>query len=438
MSVFSRKGKKRAQPAVEQGSPGFPIELWIDILREAQYDDLVPSYGWLKKYALVCRAWRPHAQQLLFQRVALNRGASHCKAFLRAIASIQDKKHADMLTGSIQTLSMSLDHQEIYADIIEMCTNLKELRMCLYHASFRPNVLARLARVAQSIKMLHVRAYTYSVLFQTLPLFPAVEILDIDCSPAEDALPVLSFPAPAWRLRELRYTNFRRGTHVVVDWALSGAAAGSCETLEALQVQCPSFSPTSLPELGATHVRSLFVSRVTEEDDLSPLCQLQEVWMTHPRYPPPAFSPLPPSIRHITLDALEGVDYDEILADLHEFYERTGGNLASLTYHRQCIDREDPLDDIRALYEFCEEHDVEFRLVQPPYGSYPGERIPLSMQISVPRVTPLSSRRESKMEVEALLQTWYKKRSAARRFVTKAKRALNTATMIHPAALAKP
>ncbi|TFK79767.1 hypothetical protein K466DRAFT_656798 [Polyporus arcularius HHB13444] len=439
MSVFSMKGKKRAQDVVGQGSPGFPIELWIDILREAQYDDLVPCYAWLKKYALVCRAWRPHAQRLLFHRVALNHGASHCKAFLKSMSSIQDREHAALLTGSIQTLSMSLDHQEIYADIIELCSNLKELRMCLYHASFRPNVLARIARVAPSIKMLRVRAYNYSVLFQTLPLFHAVEILDVDCSPAEDAFPALSFPTPAWQLRELRYTNFRRGTHVFVDWALSGAAAGSSETLEALQIHCPSFSPSTLPELGATRVRSLFVPRVTAEDDLSLLTQLEEVWMTHPRHPPPAFAPLPPSIRYITLDALgDNDDYDNILSDLQACYERTGGRLEVITYHRQCIDREDPLDDVRALYEFCEDHGVEFRLIKPPYGSFAGERIPLSMQVTVPRATPLSSCRESALEVESLLQTWYKKRSPARRFVTKAKRAFNNVTMIHPAALAKP
>ncbi|KAI0699155.1 hypothetical protein C8T65DRAFT_697722 [Cerioporus squamosus] len=373
MSVFSRKGKKRAPPVVGQGSPGFPIELWIDILREAQYDDLVPCYGWLKKYALVCRAWRPHAQSLLFHRVALNHGASHCKAFLKSMSSIRDREHAALLVEAIHTLSMSLDHQEIYADIIEMCSNLKELRMCLYHASFRSNVLARIARVAPSIKLLRIRAYNYSVLFQTLPYFYAVEILDVDCSPAEDAFPVLSFPTPAWRLRELRYTNFRRGTHVFVDWALSGAAAGSCETLEALQVYCPSFSPSTLPELGVARVRSLFVPRVTAEDDISPLTQLEEIWMTHPRHPPPAFSPLPSSIRYITLDALDGVDYNDILSDLHACYERTGGSLVAITYHRQCIDREDPLDDVRALYEFCEDHGVEFRLIRPPYGAYAGE-----------------------------------------------------------------
>ncbi len=60
------------------------------------------------------------------------------------------------------------------------------------------------------------------------------------------------------------------------------------------------------------------------------------------------------------------------------------------------------------------------------------------MQIAVPRATPLSAQRDSKLEVESLLQTWYKKRSPARRFVTKAKKAFNDATILHPAALAKP
>lgn len=289
------------------------------------------------------------------------------------MASIRDAEHAAMLQASIHILSMTLDHQEMYADILEMCPNLRELRMTLYHAAFRPHVLSRIAGVATSIKMLHVRTYHYTVLFQLLPLFHAVEVLDVDCTPAPDVFPDLTFPAPAWRLRDLRYINLRRDTHPFTEWALSGMAAGTSETLEALQVECPTFSPSSLRALGLTGLRSLSLPRVTDDDNLFPLTHLEEIYITSSRKPRPTFRQLPSGIRHIILNAIDGADRDAIVSDLRAYHERTGAGLAIITYHREVKDMEVQLDDIRALYEFCEECGVEFRLVNPPYGFYMGE-----------------------------------------------------------------
>ena len=35
-----------------------PVELCLLVIDEAQYDDLLPRYKWLKSYSLVCRAWK--------------------------------------------------------------------------------------------------------------------------------------------------------------------------------------------------------------------------------------------------------------------------------------------------------------------------------------------------------------------------------------------
>ncbi len=415
--------------------PRLPIELWIDILRDAQYDDLMPSYKSLKGYALVCRAWRPHAQRLLFTRVALPQGANHCRVFLRSIASTVDAEHATMLTASIHTLSMTLDHQEIYADVVEMCPNVRELRLTLYHAAFRPHILSRISRVAPSIKLLYVQPHYYSVLLQLLPLFHAVEVLDVDCSiPMQDLFPDLTARvAPQWRLRELRYTNHRWETHAFVKWALSGVAAGSLKTLEALQVECPTFFASSVCALGLPRLRSLCVDQVTEDDDFSSLKQLEEVRITLPRQPPPSFDRLPPGVKHIGLNAIDGAEREAVLSDLRAYHERAGGNLATITYQREVQDSEGSFDDIRALYQFCEEHAIQFRLITPSYGHYTGEvsvwrshlpdlvltvspfssqGMPLSLNITIPRAMPLSLRRNSLPSVKTLLQMREKKKSA--------------------------
>ena len=359
----------RTPAVVAQAKPmGLPIELWIDILGRAQYDDGVARYKWIKRYALVCRAWRCHAQRFLFRHVAL-RGSIHCKTFVNGLQSIADREHLETLTSSVETLSVAMDHQDVYAEAIAFCSNLQELDVCLYHASFRPAVLEKF-RPLPGLRVLRVRAHHYTALFQLLSRFPDIEYLEVNCSGAQDPFPDLSQPAPPWRLRELRYANFRRGTHGFVEWAVSGRASGTRDTLEVLHVQSLSFDPSSAVALGLTRLRSFHVPCVTDGDDLSSLAELREIGMTHPRHPPPAFLPLPPGIRHISLHHLEKGDVEDVLAALEEYYDESDKELRVVTYHRSCEDKDDLLEDLRMLHDFFEARDIEFRLMDPPYGYY--------------------------------------------------------------------
>ncbi|KAI0640037.1 hypothetical protein C8Q77DRAFT_1225932 [Trametes polyzona] len=438
-----RKGKLTArqqalQPAMAAVSI-LPVEIWILILREAQYDDLLPRYRWLRRYSLVCKAWSPHAQQLLYGHVAL-RGSGHCKAFKRAIAAAEthDPAHADTLRRSVRTVSMVMDHQEIYAGVIELCPALRELHVCMYHASFRPDALARLAQLPRTIRALRVRAYHYTALFQLLALFPHVEFLEVDASSVRGAFPdPPPCPPPAWRLRELRYANLRRATHPFVEWALSGPGAGSRETLEALRVQCPTFSAGVLPGLGLVRLTSLAVPRVMAGDDLAVLGHVEEVWMTAPRYPSPTFLPLPMGLRHLALHPLGEADYGTIGSDLAAYYENSERKLEVLTYHRRVYEEDDGVDDIQMLHEFCSERGVEFRLMDPMYGYYAGERVPFEPVTECPRWMPLSTRRSSGQDrLEAILAMPRKKATLSRKIARTAKKAFGST--IHPAALARP
>ncbi|KAI1785063.1 hypothetical protein LXA43DRAFT_1039804 [Ganoderma leucocontextum] len=429
-----RRSVAQASAVGAQAKPvGLPIELWIDILRKAQYDDGIARYKWIKRYALVCRAWRCHAQQLLFRHVAL-RGSIHCKTFVNGLRSITIGGHADILTSSVETLSIAMDHQDIYADAIGLCSNLQELDVCLYHASFRPTILEKL-RPLSGLRVLRVRAHHYTALFQLLARFPDIEYLEVNCSGAQDPFPDLSHPAPSWRLRELRYANFRRGTHGFVEWAVSGRASGTRETLEVLHVQSLSFDPSSVPALGLTRLRSLSVPCVTDGDDLSQLTHLQEIGMTHPRHPPPAFLPLPPGIRHISLHHLEKGDVEDVLAALEEYYDESDKELRVVTYHRSCEDKDDLLEDLRMLHDFFEARDIEFRLMDPPYGYYACERVPFEPVLTFPRPAPLSSRRQADMET--LLQRAPPRQTMGRKFVRSMKRALASSSALPPLALAK-
>ena len=366
--VYHSRNNVGASTASQAKPMGLPIELWIDILCEAQYNDGIARYKWIKRYALVCRAWRLHAQQLLFAHVIL-RTASRCKTFVGGLRSITDEEHAERLKRSIRTLSMTVDHQDIYAEAISLCSNLWELNVCLYHASFRPGVLTKLSPPA-TLRALSVRAHHYTALFQLLVHFPDIEFLEVNCNSAQDPFPDSTSPAPPWRLRELRYTNLRRGTQGFVEWAVSGRAAGSKETLEVLHVQSASFDPSSVSALGLTRLRSLIVPCVTDGDDLSQLIQLQEIGMTCPRHPPPAFLPLPPGIQHISMHHLEKGDVEDVLVSLSEYLGESDRELRVVTYHRSCQEPEDLVEDVRALYDYCKERDIEFRLMDPHYGYY--------------------------------------------------------------------
>ena len=151
-----------AQPAEQGYSCRLPLELILPILDEAQYDDLIPRNKWLRNYSLVCRAWSVHAQRLLYTCVALLKSADHCNRLIKCMNLVEsrDLERAALFKNSIRTLGMSVDHQDIYVDVVKLCPNLQELHLILYHASFRPEVLDGLAAAGLQISALRVKAYT--------------------------------------------------------------------------------------------------------------------------------------------------------------------------------------------------------------------------------------------------------------------------------------
>ena len=354
-----------------------PLDLFFIILEEAQYEDLLPRYKWLKNYSLVCRAWRPRAQQLLFRQVTLNGGSDHCKTFQRAIASAEarDPEHALLLKSAVRTLSMVLDHQEIYADVAAHCPHLRELHVALYHGVFRPAVLRGLAPSLARLRALRVRTYRYATLFQLLALCPALDALEVDCAAVHDpALALPPAPAPPWPLRELRYTNLRRGTHTFVAWALAHAPG----ELEALRVACPSFEADALPALGVTPgLRAFALPRMRRAADLAPLVCLTELALTDAPGSAAALAALPAGIAHLTLDAMRLGECAPVVAALaiacNRAAEGEGKGLRALTYNRRRADRVGGRADVEMLWAFCEERGIEFRLMDPPYGYHPGE-----------------------------------------------------------------
>ncbi|TFK88820.1 hypothetical protein K466DRAFT_546480 [Polyporus arcularius HHB13444] len=417
-----------------------PIELIFAILEEAQYDDLVPKYKWIKNYALVCSAWSSYAQQLLYTSVAIHKGADQCKAFINALAAARnrDVEHAMALGASVRMLSMSLDHQDIYADVLDLCPNLRELHLVLYHACFRPEVLKRFAH-APPVRAMRVRTYHYMPLFQLLRAFVHLQFLEVDCSSVRDVtLELPPSPPPAWGLIELRYHSLRRATHIFVNWALSGTARS---TIEVLRVTCPSFTVTELTNMGiAANLKSIVLHHLWETDDLSTFKSLRELALLYPcvpTAPSPTFRTLPVGVRHLSIHALGGRDAAQgMMAALSGYQERSGGSLRVLTYHRRSESTADLLFDAEALYTFCLQRGIEFRLMDPPFGYYAGERIPLEPFSSYPQDVPLSSRRK-KLTEEALPWRVRREASLARRFVNAAGRAL-TGSTVPAMALARP
>ncbi|KAI8990625.1 hypothetical protein BD414DRAFT_484231 [Trametes punicea] len=447
MVTLSQRSAQRLRPQVghpdflaSKHTVGLPIEIWVLILREAQYDDLVPRYKWLRRYCLVCRAWQPHAQRLLFTHVFL-RGSGYCKSFITAILSSGDPAHRERLQMSVRTVSMLMDHQDIYPDVLQLCPDMRELHLSMYHASFRPDVLARLAAaLPRSIRALRVRTYHYTALFQLLPLFSGIEFLEIDCHGHNAPMPhPPPSPPPPWCLRELRYSNRQRGTHGPIEWALSGPGAGSRSTLEALRVECPTFDPSILSSLGICNLRSLAIPRVSTGDSLSQLNRLEEIWMTCPRYPSLTFLPLPASIRHLVLHQLsEDANYEHLISDLSTYYEQANRQLKVITYHRRCEGDIESVEDIRMLHEFCLSRNIEFRLMDPPYGFYAGERIPFEplSPSECPRLLPLSSRRLSSQNQLASVLVNRKKPTLTQKIADTAKKAFRSP--IPAVALARP
>ncbi|KAI0632956.1 hypothetical protein C8Q77DRAFT_857572 [Trametes polyzona] len=422
-----------------------PAELVLAILEEAQYDDILPRYKWLKRYSRVCRTWRPYAQRLLFTQVALLRGAPHCQAFVTAVSPTptSDEAHLAFLRGSVRSLAMVVDHQEIYAEVVELCPNVTELHVSLFHASFRPEVLARFARGPQ-IEVLRIRAYHQWTLAQLLSVYVTVKYLEVDMnSGRETALDTDGWPAPPGQLRELRYSNVYHRTHPFFRWILSGS---SKDTLEVLELRSPNIRTDTLAELSVgARLRSLLLPVVSlqqgaELASVAPKLEELELLMVMP-FPQSVFDGLPPGLVHLGLrDASGDAGLAAHVHALATYHDRSGGTLRVLSHHRRCEDADEEgggeSRDTFALFQFCQSKGIEFRSFEPMYGHYAGERVPLGPARTFPRPAPLSERRAVTVDENGFKMGGKVKRSFVRRVAKAAGKAFGSS--IPPVALAKP
>ncbi|KAI0354310.1 hypothetical protein OH77DRAFT_1405411 [Trametes cingulata] len=414
-----------------------PNELVIAIIEEAQYDDLLPRYKWLKRYCRVCRSWRSIAQRLLFAHVALLQGAAQCKAFRDAITSSSSNlPHLFFLRESVRMLSLVIDHQEVYGEVIELCPNLRELHLRVNHGFFRPHVLEHLAR-GPRIEALRLRTYHRRPSLQLLEVYQgSLVYLELDYQGVVQETPqALGSPLPNLRLRELRYYSVCRETSAFPEWVLSGP---SKDTLQVLHIKCSHFQ---LDTLAASGVGARLLSLTTDANcadvDLAMLApSLRELAIESSRISPPALKRLPSGLVHISLRDISEQPYHDIVEALTTYYTQSNGSLRVLTYHRrQATEKRDAFDDVLELYSFCLAQGIEFRLFQPVYGYYAGERLSLGPVCSFPRPTPVSSRR-GMLDVHNLSLTSARKQSRIRRMVKAVGKAFGEG--IPPVALAKP
>ncbi|KAI0632957.1 hypothetical protein C8Q77DRAFT_857589 [Trametes polyzona] len=381
-----------------------PAELVLAILEEAQYDDLLIRYEWVKAYCRVCRAWRPFAQRLLFTQVILPSGARQCATFVAAVSSTptSDAAHLTFLRESVRSIAMVMDDDQICAEVIELCPNVQELHATPHPESFSSEVLARLVR-GPRVETLRVVVGDPWALAQLLSVYTNVKYLevDLDLSRCSWVKITESWPTPPTQLRELRVSNLHHQTHWFLEWALSGSSRGTLEVLQAWNLNFGLHTLAGL-SVGAS-LRSLTMStlQLRDGDDLAaiaPNLQELELLVASP-LPPSVIERLPPGIVHLALrDAIGRASLVTVVDTLAAYCVRSGGSLRVLSHHspRQDIHVGDgPQHDGAALSHFCEAKGVEYRRYVPQYGRFAGERVPLGPARTFPRPAPTSGRRNS-------------------------------------------
>ncbi|KAJ3478953.1 hypothetical protein NLI96_g9395 [Meripilus lineatus] len=347
--------------------PRLPTELVAKVIEEAQYDDLLPRYRWLRRYALVSREWCPYAQSLIFRRIVLVGGVEQCEKVIAALSGqlSSDAEHTAFLRGCVKTLILSMDHRQIYVDVLMLCTNLVELGVKLHHACFRPEALCRL-KDAPKIKALHVRSAFYKPMYQLLSVFPDIESLDLDARSMRNICEPFT---PQWKLRELRLYCIPQSTLDLLSWIFSGPS--SRESLEILHINndAPSelFSDMQFPNLRSLHARSV------NEEDVRRLPPLEELGLHVVPPSQQSFARLPLSIQHLLLPST--VDNVENLVEGLTVVQHTSGcSLRALTYTRSPqVERRVEEKDVRVLQLYCHQNELQFRFMDPPYGAMPGE-----------------------------------------------------------------
>lgn len=347
--------------------PRLPTELVAKVIEEAQYEDLLPRYRWLRRYALVCREWCPFAQALIFRRIVLVGGVEQCEKVIATLSGkfSSDAAHTAFLRSCVRTLIMSMDHRQIYVDVLMLCPNLVELGVKLHHACFRSDALRSL-EAAPKIKSLRIRSAFYKPMYQLLSVFPNLESLDLDARSMRNICEPFT---PEWKLRELRLCCIPQSTLDLLSWVFSSPC--SRESLEILHLN-NDVPPELFADFQFPNLRSLRARSVTEED-VEKLPCLEELGL---HVVPPTqhfFTSLPTSIQHLLIPSTVD-NVETVTQGLSLFQHKPGSSLRALTYTRSPqVERGVEEKDVRILQLFCHQNGLQFRFMDPPYGAMPGE-----------------------------------------------------------------
>lgn len=344
-----------------------PVELLASILSFAQYDDCLPVYKWLRRYALVCKEWCPYGQSLLFHRVVLLSGGKQCEKFITALSGrlSKDSEHTLFLRRSVRTLILGVDHQSVYVDAILLCPNLFELNVRLFHAMFRAESLHKL-RKAPRYQALYIRSTFYMPMHQLLELSPGVKYLSLHITSMQIVSQRVALPCT---LRELRIFSLPSVASDILSWLLpTKQARAELEVLHLNEASSSQISKLSDFE----NLRSLHVKTLTSSE-LIFFPRLEELAL---RGMPPStahFEALPHSLRHILLPSMEKCLH-VVLQGIDTYQNSSQGSLIALTYTRSSTSGPTiEENDVQALYSSCLKHNIKFRLMDPPYGTMRGE-----------------------------------------------------------------
>jgi len=224
-----------------------PPELVLHILEEAyRTEDLTDGRSLLKNCALVCRAWSPLAQKLLFRDVALRDEPSFA-SFRRAVDPRSSRGrtlgHCVLRLGIVIDIKnrLCLSHAS-FAQAVVLCPNLYELRLSLFsrvpggerifgvprptsRASGFDETVIQSLRSGPMVTSLQLSNWTddYHILPQLLDTWPAIKSLALNGVAAH--LPDASIrPPPPCALERLRMNVQFSPNADFMSWLLRNSA----------------------------------------------------------------------------------------------------------------------------------------------------------------------------------------------------------------------
>ncbi|KAF8314358.1 uncharacterized protein EI90DRAFT_3090449 [Cantharellus anzutake] len=382
------------------------IELVLDILEilaadEARLNGKTPPS--LINTALVCRAWAPISQSLLFRNVVLGTQGQSIQ-FLNAIHPRTEKAH--FLRANIKSLEVLVSDEEdgriitqaAFANILKLCPNVADLRLFYYCLRPLDRTTIDILRTVPAPSSLSLRSAQHpSPLWDLLSIWPTVQHLEVALweSPSiHTTQPPKATNAQQWAPYEVRWLDESDSGE---DWALPHLLRpGSLRILQLLRIPSDDYFEDLMKKHGP-YLRSLrlcgpgggSVSPMREEiiPSLKNCTSLEE--FKYMRIPSRnLLQALPPSLEHLQFQNNNRKPTSiRSLLEWIEFSEKSR-RLRVVTYN-SCGD---PLsEELRRLVEICRRRGIVLKCYadNPPME----EREPLIRPLTFPRPVPDARRK---------------------------------------------